>query len=414
MFPGGGDAGKDEIILDAQPTDGSENGVTSGGVKKALDGKVPTTRQVAGKPLSADVEIAPEDIGAAAESHTHAAGEITGILTAAQGGTGSGTVDAKPTAESTNMVTSGGVYTALQSKADSTALEGKQNALKFDTAPTAGSDNPVTSGGILTALNGKANTSHGTHVTFDDAALPLAPAGTASAGTSAKVARADHVHPLQTTVANATKAASADTAAKLGSETVGAVSIPVYLEEGTATPATGVVPSTRKVAGKPLSTDVTIAPGDIGAAAASHGHKSAEISDRQNETTVGPLDKYGDFLITSSTLAYWNGAYTEKGASNIAWCKHGAIGTAATMNRPAVLTLSLGTTWTNSSQTVAASGVVADETKQLIQVMPASASMKAYMDAGVYCSGQSAGNLTFTCSSAPSATLTVYAVVWTL
>lgn len=41
----------------------------------------------------------------------------------------------------------------------STTLEGKQNTLTFDNAPTNGSDNPVKSGGIYTALSTKADTS---------------------------------------------------------------------------------------------------------------------------------------------------------------------------------------------------------------------------------------------------------------
>ena len=41
----------------------------------------------------------------------------------------------------------------------STTLDGKQNTLTFDNAPTNGSDNPVKSGGIYTALSTKADTS---------------------------------------------------------------------------------------------------------------------------------------------------------------------------------------------------------------------------------------------------------------
>ena len=51
---------------------------------------------------------------------------------------------------------------------------------------------------IQTQLDGKAASSHGTHVTYDTTA-PKAN-GTASAGSSGNVARADHVHPLQTSV----------------------------------------------------------------------------------------------------------------------------------------------------------------------------------------------------------------------
>ena len=72
------------------------------------------------------------------------------------------TVDAVPTAGSANPVQSGGVQSALSSKADASTvtalsdtvntmsgtLANKQDALTFDSAPTAGSSNPVTSAGI--------------------------------------------------------------------------------------------------------------------------------------------------------------------------------------------------------------------------------------------------------------------------
>lgn len=51
--------------------------------------------------------------------------------------------DAVPTAGSTKAVQSGGVYTALQ---------GKQNTLTFDSLPTQNSQNPVTSGGVYAAI----------------------------------------------------------------------------------------------------------------------------------------------------------------------------------------------------------------------------------------------------------------------
>lgn len=67
--------------------------------------------------------------------------------------------------------------------------------------------------------------------------------------------------------------------------------------------------------------------------------------------------------------------------------------------------------WSNNAQTVTVSGVLADETKQLIQPMPAIASQEAYMAAGIYCSGQAANSLTFTCQTVPTADLTVYVVM---
>lgn len=55
--------------------------------------------------------------------------------------------------------------------------------------------------GLQSALDGKAASSHGTHVTFDTTNKPVMD-GTAAFGTSSKVARADHVHPTDTTRAS--------------------------------------------------------------------------------------------------------------------------------------------------------------------------------------------------------------------
>ena len=68
---------------------------------------------------------------------------IVGPIPTNLGGTGESSVDTTPTSGSSKMVTSGGVYTAL---------EGKQSTLSFDNTPTENSTNPVTSGGVYTAL----------------------------------------------------------------------------------------------------------------------------------------------------------------------------------------------------------------------------------------------------------------------
>ena len=69
--------------------------------------------------------------------------------------------------------------------------------------------------------------------------------------------------------------------------------------------------------------------------------------------------------------------------------------------------------WNSSSktQTVTVSGVLADETKQLITPAPAAASQAAYYNAGIRCTGQAANNLTFTAETIPSTNLTVYVTV---
>lgn len=67
--------------------------------------------------------------------------------------------------------------------------------------------------------------------------------------------------------------------------------------------------------------------------------------------------------------------------------------------------------WSSNSQTITVPGVLADETKQLIQPVPAIASQAAYLAAGVLCTGQAADSLTFTCQTVPTGNLTVYVAI---
>lgn len=87
--------------------------------------------------------------------------------------------------------------------------------------------------------------------------------------------------------------------------------------------------------------------------------------------------------------------------------------------KPKVKTVTLSSTgWTASgsvyTQTATVSGVSATEAAQEIHVTPATASMSAYMESGVYASAQAANQITFTASKKPTADLTVYALIRTL
>lgn len=66
---------------------------------------------------------------------------------------------------------------------------------------------------------------------------------------------------------------------------------------------------------------------------------------------------------------------------------------------------------TSKTQTATVTGVLADETKQVIIPSPAKASMAAYYEAGIICTGQAANSLTFTCETVPIAALTVYVAI---
>ena len=79
---------------------------------------------------------------------------------------------------------------------------------------------------------------------------------------------------------------------------------------------------------------------------------------------------------------------------------------------PASISVTLASNaWSNNAQTVTVSGVLADETKQLIQPVPASASSAEYESCGVKATAQAADSLTFSCDTTPTNNLTVYVVI---
>ncbi len=113
----------------------------------------------------------------------------------------------------------------------------------------------------------------------------------------------------------------------------------------------------------------------------------------------------GPNTVGTSTATDINGLLKGNG-SNVS---QAAAGTdyAKAPTKPVAVTLR-ASGWTDSAQAVTVNGIVADETAQIVDVAPAMASVKAYMDAGVYVSAAAENRLTFTCGSTPSADLTVY------
>lgn len=69
--------------------------------------------------------------------------------------------------------------------------------------------------------------------------------------------------------------------------------------------------------------------------------------------------------------------------------------------------------WNSSTkqQTVSVADVVADETAQQIIPMPAVASMTAYNGAGIQCTAQAVGKLTFTADTVPTVAIDVYVTI---
>ena len=150
-----------------------------------------------------------------------------------------------------------------------TAIDGKANASHGNHVPaTQTADNKVflrndnTWATITPANIGAAAESHGTHVTYATA-TPKA-SGTAAIGTSSKVAREDHVHPLQETITG--NAGSADTLSTARTITIG--------EKGLEFDG---------------SENLTYTLAEIGAAAASHSHDGRYYTESEINTKVTNL-----------------------------------------------------------------------------------------------------------------------------
>lgn len=135
-------SGKQNVLtFDATPTAGSNNPVTSDGIKKALD--------------NVDVGNVQEQLDAIKQEQTEQNKKISDNKTAVD------SVKESVANQETDI-------TALQetTAGHTTAIEGlqtgKQNVLTFDSTPTAGSNNPVTSDGIKKAIDASAGGGGGT------------------------------------------------------------------------------------------------------------------------------------------------------------------------------------------------------------------------------------------------------------
>ena len=138
---------QDTLTFDSSPANGSNNPVTSGGIFAALSLKANNT----------DLNALSDKVDKKAE-----ASELKSLKGVVANKQDTLTFDTVPAADSANPVKSGGVYSALATKADVSAISNlnstisdlsgivnnKQDTLVFDSIPTVGSNNPVTSTGI--------------------------------------------------------------------------------------------------------------------------------------------------------------------------------------------------------------------------------------------------------------------------
>ena len=191
----------------------------------------------------------------------------------------------------------------------------------------------------------------------------------------------------------------------------------------------GAVPTSRTINSKPLSSDVTLNASDVGALTQSQADaryipqnlsSDGEIYWQRSGDDVliiVGMTATGLFKISAGTASLeFDGNGEQINVSNPLNYKNvankGYVDNAVNGKVAKYRTVTLTAAgWSNNQQTVTVNGVSATEIAQLIQPMPAVASQQAYMAAGIYCSGQAANSLTFTCSTVPTQDITVYVTI---
>lgn len=129
---------------------------------------------------------------------------------------------------------------------------------------------------------------------------------------------------------------------------------------------------------------------------------------------------YGTFSVADSAtlMAYITITPTPTGTDNIGWVidqyvagsralTNGAweeVAVQTTATTPSTMPTLLAANWSSNTQTVSVQGVTASN---IVMVSPAPASASDYASAGIVCTAQGSGTLTFTCTSVPTNDITV-------
>lgn len=256
------------------------------------------------KVVSITIPTTASDIGAATSGHNHdskydAKGAAASALADAQAYADS----AASTVKNDLLNGAGTAYDTLKELGD--LIDDNKDAIDALEEIASGKANATHThaisdvSGLQSALDGKAAASHGTHVSFDSTNTPKMD-GTAAFGTSSKVARADHVHPTDTSRASQAdldaleaivdgKADSGHTHNYAGSSSAGGAatsankvnsSLTVKLNSGT-TEGTNMFTFNGSAA-----KSINITPSAIGAAASSHIHDDRYYTESEVDTKL--------------------------------------------------------------------------------------------------------------------------------
>ena len=161
----------------------------------------------------------------------------------------------------------------------------------------------------------------------------------------------------------------------------------------------GAVPTSRTVNGKALSSNITLSASDVGAQETLVS--GTNIKTVNSTSLLGSGDVAVQPTLVSGTNIKTVNNESLLGSGNIVI--QGGAGADVTQVSITVANWNATTTCTKS--------VTGVTTSNSVIVSPAPSSISDYVSAGVYCSAQGAGTLTFTASSTPTADLTVNVMI---
>ncbi|MCT8201829.1 phage tail protein [Proteus mirabilis] len=274
--------------------------------------RVPSTRKVNNKPLSTDITLTASDVGAATPAQVN---------------------EAKTAASNAQATANSGV-----SKADTAQKTANDAVSKANAAQTAANN-------ANTNANGRVPSTRKINNKPLSADISLT-AGDVGAATPAQVNEAKTAASNAQATANS-GVSKADAAQKTANDAVSKANTAQTAANNANTNANGRVPNTRKVNGKPLSADISLTAGDVGAATPAQVNEAKTVANNANNNANGrvpntrkvngkPLS--GDISLNASdvgalTQAQGDARYQKKGTgqnfrkiwSGNAWSKGGTI-----------------------------------------------------------------------------------------
>ena len=214
--------------------------------------RVPSTRKVNNKPLSTDITLTAGDVGAATPAQVN---------------------EAKTAASNAQTTANSGV-----SKADAAQKTANDAVSKANAAQTAANN-------ANTNANGRVPSTRKINNKPLSADISLT-AGDVGAATPAQVNEA------KTAASNAQNTANngvskADAAQKTANDAVNKANAAQTAANNANTNANGRVPSTRKINNKPLSADITLTAGDVGAATPAQVNEAKTAANNANNNANG-------------------------------------------------------------------------------------------------------------------------------